>query len=153
MRLSGSFICAGEGPVARSGRWKSANTLRWLGPVPAGWSLAWYGMNCRCGAAAVVLLILSACNTLAEEVDVRNRGRVSLDDFDCSRIESSFIRRICYDEENKYLLVQLGSSWYHYCDVPDAVATGLVEAQSPARYFNANVRARFGCRVDQVPRY
>jgi hypothetical protein len=43
MRLSGSFICAGERPVGRSGHWKLHNTLRWLGPVPAGWSLAWCG--------------------------------------------------------------------------------------------------------------
>ena len=98
-------------------------------------------------------LMLLAPSALAEEVDVRNRGPLSLDAFECSAVESSFIRRVCYDDENWYLLIQLGSTWYHYCNVPDATATGLIEAESAARYFNAKVRGRFDCRANQAPRY
>jgi hypothetical protein len=102
--------------------------------------------------AAFAALMLFVPSALAEDVDVRFRGRVSLDDFDCSVVQSSFIRRVCYDEENRYMLVQLGSVWYHYCNVPDELATGLLETESAARYFNANVRGRFGCRANQAPR-
>jgi KTSC domain len=99
--------------------------------------------------AAIMLLVPPA---LAAEVDVRHRGRLSLDDFDCSAVESSFIRRVCYDEENRYMLIQFGSVWYHYCNVPVEMVTGLLEAESAGRYFNANVRGRFGCRANQAPR-
>ena len=104
----------------------------------------------RLVAFAVLMLLIPSA--LAEEVDVRHRGRLSLDDFDCSAVEGSFIRRVCYDEENRYMLIQLGSVWYHYCNVPDETVTDLLEAKSASRYFNANVRGRFGCRINQVPR-
>ena len=98
-------------------------------------------------------LMLLAPSALAEEVDVRNRGPLSLDAFECSAVESSFIRRVCYDDENRYLLIRLGNTWYHYCNVPDETVTALIEAESAGRYFNANVRGKFDCRTNQPPRY
>ena len=70
----------------------------------------WSGVKHRRHVAAVATLVFLASAASAEEVDVRHRGRLSLEDFDCSRIESSFIRRACYDEANRYLLLQLGST-------------------------------------------
>ena len=65
---------------------------------------------------------------------LRQRGPLSLDAFECSAVESSFIRRVCYDDENRYLLIRLGSTWYHYCNVPDETVTALIEAESAGRY-------------------
>ena len=96
----------------------------------------------RIGAVAVLVLLAPA---LAEEVDVRQRGRLSLDEFNCARMESSFIRRVCYDEGNRYLLIQLGSTWRQYCNVPEETASALIEAESAARFFNAHVRGKFVC--------
>lgn len=110
-------------------------------------------MKARDWVVAFAALAASASLVPAQEVNVRNRGRLSLDAFDCSTVESSFIRRVCYDEAHQYLLIQLGSSWYDYCDVPYATVQGLLEAESLARYFNANVRGQFDCRANQVPRY
>jgi KTSC domain-containing protein len=89
-------------------------------------------------------VVLLAPAGLSEEVDVRQRGRLNLDDFDCSRIERSFIRRVCYDEANRYL-VQLGSAWRQYCNVPEGTASGLIEAESASRFFNAHIRGKFVC--------
>jgi hypothetical protein len=50
--------------------------------------------------AAIAAFNVVAPSALAEEVDVGYRGRLSLDDFDCSAVQSSFIHRVCYDEEN-----------------------------------------------------
>jgi hypothetical protein len=61
--------------------------------------------------------------TLAEEVDVRQRGRLSLDEFDCARMKSGLIRRVCYDETNRYLLIRLGSMWRQYWNVPEETAS------------------------------
>jgi hypothetical protein len=105
----------------------------------------------RTTAFAVLTLLTPA--VLAEEVDVRDRGRLSLDELDCSRIESSFIRRVCYDEANRYMLVQLGSTWRHYCNVPEGTASALIEAESAARYFNSHIRGKFDCGGRAVPRY
>jgi hypothetical protein len=95
------------------------------------------------GAFAVLVLLAPA--VLAEEVDVRQRGRLSLDEFNCAWMESSFIRRACYDHANRYLLIQLGSTWRQYCGVPEETASALIEAESAARFFNAHIRGKFVC--------
>jgi KTSC domain len=93
----------------------------------------------------VAVLVLLAPAALADEVDVRQRGRLSLDEFNCARMESSFIRRVCYDKANRYLLIQLGSTWREYCNVPEETASTLIEAESAARFFNAHIRGKFVC--------
>jgi hypothetical protein len=42
--------------------------------------------------------------------------------------------------------MQLGSTWYHYCNVPETTITALIEAESAGRYFNGNMRGKFDCR-------
>jgi hypothetical protein len=103
------------------------------------------GMHPRRDIGVVAVLVLLAHAVLAEEVDVRQRGRLSLDEFNCARMESSFIRRACYDEANRYLLIQLGSTWRQYCNVPEETASALIEAESAARFFNAHIRGKFVC--------
>jgi hypothetical protein len=101
------------------------------------------GMHPRRHIGAIAMLVL--LGPVAEEVDVRQRGRLSLDDFNCARMESSFIRRVCYDEANRYLLIQLGSIWRQYCNVPEETASALIEAESAARFFNVHIRGKFVC--------
>ena len=102
--------------------------------------------------AVVALAELTHC-VFAEEVDVRYRGKVDLEPFDCTDVKSSFLRRVCYDYDNNYLLVQLGSVWYHYCNVPEETVNSLIETDSPAEYFNAQVRNKFSCSDRVVPQY
>jgi hypothetical protein len=49
--------------------------------------------------AAIAAFNVVAPSALAEEVDVGYRGRLSLDDFDCSAVQSSFIHRVCYGKQ------------------------------------------------------
>jgi hypothetical protein len=89
----------------------------------------------------------------AEIVHVQRRGPVDLENFICEPVEKSAIRRVCYDETNRYLLVQLGSVYLHYCEVDPHIPYDLLQAESPAKFFNAEIRGRFDCRTRHMPAY
>ena len=82
----------------------------------------------------------------AESVYVKYRGIVNLDDFRCSWVSSSFVDRICYQDEARYLLVSLNGTYYHYCGVPEHVFSSWLQASSKGRFYNAYVKGRYDCR-------
>jgi hypothetical protein len=56
----------------------------------------------------------------AETVNVKYRGPVDLAPFECHVItRSSFIRRVCYDASNEYMLIDLNGTFYHYCELTE----------------------------------
>lgn len=74
--------------------------------------------------AKVVAILFFACTlpVRAETVVVKYRGPVDLARMQCeSVIRSSFIRRLCYDPRERYVVVALDETYYHYCDVPAGV--------------------------------
>jgi hypothetical protein len=79
------------------------------------------------------------------------RGAVNLDCTDIDR--SSFVKRICYDRTNKYMLINLGGTYYHYCEIDGETVAGLVHADSIGRFFNANIKGQFDCPTHRVPNY
>jgi hypothetical protein len=105
------------------------------------------------------LVLLSATWAAAETVDVKYRGAVDLEPFACQDItRSSFINRVCYDEPNKYMIVQLKAVYYHYCELPKATLDAFLSAPSMGQYYNANIKGSgsdgpFDCRTHRVPKY
>ncbi len=90
----------------------------------------------------------------AESVNVKYRGEVNLKSFDCTDItRSSFIRRVCYDEANEYMLINLSGTYYHYCAIDDGTVSALLAADSMGRFYNASIKGHFSCRENRVPEY
>jgi hypothetical protein len=103
-------------------------------------------------AVAICLLVTLAAAVAAETVDVKYRGPVTLDHFNCSVIErSNFIRRVCYDRADAYMIVQLNDTYYHYCDIDKPTVDAFLGAESMGRYFNASIKGHFDCRTGHVP--
>ena len=64
--------------------------------------------------AFILALIFTANWQEAETVDVEDRGPVDLGIFDCRDItRSSVISRVCYDAENRRMLVQRHAVYRH----------------------------------------
>ena len=92
-----------------------------------------------------------ACNGT---VDVKYRGPVNLDRLSCGVIErSSFIRCLCYDPANAYMIVSLNGTYYHYCGIDKATVDSLKAADSMGRFFNASIKGHFDCRTGHIPAY
>jgi hypothetical protein len=90
----------------------------------------------------------------AESVYVKYRGEVDLSAFDCRDIaRSSFIRRVCYDQRNAYMLISLNGTFYHYCAIDAGTVSSLLSAPSMGQFYNASIKGSFDCRVHQVPGY
>ncbi len=95
----------------------------------------------------------------AETVDVKYRGPVDLKPFVCQDVtRSSFINRVCYDANEKYMLIQLKATYYHYCELPQAILTALLNAESIGKFHNANIKGSgsdgpYDCRTHRFPKY
>ena len=91
--------------------------------------------------AFIFALIFSANWQEAETVDVEDRGSVDLRAFDCHDItRSSVISRVCYDAENRRMLVQRHAVYRQYCDLPKDTLDAFLNAPSMGRFFNANIK-------------
>jgi len=97
----------------------------------------------------LLILLLSlgfATTSYAESVYVQYRGNVSLDGFYCEYTQSSFVNRICYQQQNYYVVVSLNGSYYHFCGVPYNAVSDWLYAYSKGSFFNKYIRGRFDCR-------
>lgn len=109
--------------------------------------------------AFILAFLFTATRQEAENVDVTDRGPVDLKAFTCQDVtRSSIIARVCYDEPNRYMLVQRNGVYDHYCELPKAKRDALLNAPSMGQYFNANIKADdrnengpYDCRRHKVP--
>lgn len=89
---------------------------------------------------------------------VKYHGPVSLDSFACVDVkESSDVNRICHDAAERYMIIQLGTTYYHYCAIDAATVRGLQTAASKRQYFESRIRGSgrdgpFDCRTHPIPR-
>lgn len=103
---------------------------------------------------AVTLFAFAASRGTSETVDVKYRGPVDLKYFSCSEIDrSSFIRRVCYDRANTYMVINLNGTYYHYCEIDGGTVDSLMAAESMGRFFNASIKGHFDCRINRIPAY
>src|SRR5262245_871356 len=101
-----------------------------------------------------LFLATGAARAQAESVDVKYRGPLDLAPFACTDVtRSSFIRRVCFDEAKSYMVISLNGTYYHYCGIPTTTVEALRDAESMGRFFNEQVKGRFDCRLNPVPKY
>ena len=102
-----------------------------------------------------VLTFTSLGSANAESVFVEYRGNVDLTPFKCEDVNrSSFIHRVCYDATERYMVILLQDTYYHYCEIGQETVTALVEAPSMGQYYNTHIRGiPFDCRTHKVPQY
>lgn len=69
------------------------------------------------------------------------------------KLHSSLVDAAWYDEKNEYLIIVLNGTAYHYCSVRSEIWDGLKSAPSLGRYYVANIKGRFDCRMFSAPEY
>jgi KTSC domain len=111
-------------------------------------------MKLASAISALMCLALSGFGAQAESAYVKYRGEIDLKHFECTDItRSSFIRRVCYDPRQEYMLISLNGTFYHYCEIDAGTVSSLLEAPSMGRFYNASIKGSFDCRVHRVPQY
>lgn len=85
---------------------------------------------------------------------MKYRGAVDLRHFHCDSVDrSSVVHRVCYDSRERYMLIDVAGTYYHYCDVPPETVTSLLASDSTGRYYNGSIKGLFDCRTGRVPAY
>jgi hypothetical protein len=84
----------------------------------------------------------------ADPVDIAAPYFESLDGSDSSVVGGAW-----FDSENKYLIINLQGTVYHYCGLDDSVWSSLKSAPSMGTYFQDYIKGSFDCRVFPVPVY
>jgi len=75
----------------------------------------------------------------AETVTVKYRGPVDLAPFACEWItRSSVVQRLCYDLRERYIIVNLTGTYYHYCEVVPGRGEAVCMRRTPVRALAAN---------------
>ncbi|WP_210241666.1 MULTISPECIES: KTSC domain-containing protein [unclassified Mesorhizobium] len=116
------------------------------------------GMKSRAAIAGVALLAASGL-LHAETVDVKYRGPVHLAKFQCTgELDSSVLKRVCYNPEYSYMLIRLKQTWYHYCEIDQGTVDALFAAESKGRFYDSSIKdsgtgGKFGCRDKPVPEF
>ncbi len=104
------------------------------------------------------VLVLMCQIAKAETVQVKYHGIVLLDAFTCADVkESSDVSRICYDKAERYMLIQLKTTYYHYCEIDAATMVNLQRASSKQQFFETHIRGSgsdgpFDCRTHPIPK-
>jgi hypothetical protein len=100
-------------------------------------------------------LIGAASAQTSQQVYVKYRdGLVDLRHFQCEDVSrSSFIKRVCYDGRNQYMVINLNGTYYHYCEIDRGTVSTLLAADSMGRYYNAAIKGNFDCRTHRIPTY
>jgi hypothetical protein len=111
-------------------------------------------MNAVLRSVLAVALVCAAGAASAERVYVKARGELDLAPFACESVSRSVnVKRICYDEREKYVLVSLKGIWYHFCGVPPATVSAWKKSSSKGRYYNDTIRSNFECSETSAPAY
>jgi hypothetical protein len=94
---------------------------------------------------ATLLLHLFAAEVGAETVDVKDRGPIDLQTFECRDItRSSILQRVCYDRAQRHLIVAVKGAYDRYCDLPAETFDALMVAPSMGQFFNRTIRGASG---------
>ena len=102
----------------------------------------------------VIVLCMYSLFTYAESVNVKYRGAVNIDSFECEWVNrSSLVNRLCFDPKESYAIVLLKSTYYHYCSVSSNVIDSWRASSSMGRFYLSNIKGNYDCRVNYMPKY
>ena len=104
---------------------------------------------------SMLLLVLSS-NTFAQDIYVKYRGMVDVSNGQFKHLslkDSKLIKSMYHDNGNSYLLVQLKSTYYHYCSIPQGEISNWRKSASLGRYYKRNIKGRYSCKGNPVPNY
>ena len=105
---------------------------------------------------SIFFILLCTTVLFSETIYVKYRGTVDVDNGHFTHLKlksSSLIKDMYYDKNNKYLLVQLKHTYYHYCSIPNSVVNSWIESPSLGRYYNSFIKGNYDCRVYPTPSY
>jgi hypothetical protein len=107
----------------------------------------------------LLFTLVSSTYAAAESIAVKYWGELNLKPFTCTDISrSSFINRVCFDEKEQFMVIQLRGTYYPYCEMPKQTLDTFMTASSMGKFYNANIKGSgkdgpYDCRTHRKPTY
>src|SRR3954463_16177205 len=107
-------------------------------------------------SVATALALLWTAPVVTENADVSGRGAIDLAPFACTDTpRSSIVQRVCYDEAQHYLLVNVRGRYFDHCELPAAIFNAFVAAPSMGQFYRQNIaasdrKAPFNCAAGRA---
>lgn len=117
------------------------------------YSWLYIGIAVLIGGAILYFLFLSPSSGYVTVKYRDDKVDISATNFEPLNKSDSTVKGAWYDSSNEYMVIKLGSTYYHYCGMPSSEWGGLKTASSPYEYYQDNVKGNFDCRVNPVPSY
>ena len=97
-------------------------------------------------------LCVLAAPVFAESINVKYQGVVDLESYDCQSVtQSSLVHRVCYDDTKRQMIIELGATYYAYCDIGVDAVDDLLAAKSMGKHYASTIKSnsnggRYDCR-------
>ncbi len=104
----------------------------------------------------VVILYAIFASPGSGYVNVKYRDdkvNISASNFEPLDKSDSTVKGAWYDRVNEYLVIKLGSTYYHYCGMPSSAWSGLKSSASLDEYYQQAIKGNFDCRENPIPSY
>jgi len=105
---------------------------------------------------AILYAIFSSSSSSSGYVSIKYRDdkvNVSASNFEPLDKSDSTVKGAWYDSGNEYMVIKLGSIYYHYCGMPSNVWSGFKSSASLDEYYQQDIKGNFDCREHPVPSY
>lgn len=117
------------------------------------YSWVYIGLVALIGGAVLYWLFFSPSSGYVKVKYRDDKVNVATSNFIALNRSDATIKGAWYDSGNKYMIIKLGSTYYHYCGMPSNAWLNFSSASSLYSAYQDYIKGNFDCRVNPVPRY
>ena len=117
------------------------------------YSWVYIGLAVLIGGAILYFLFFSSSSGYVKIKYRNDKVDISASNFEPLNKSDSTVKGAWYDSSNQYMVIKLGSTYYHYCGMPSSAWHDFSSASSLYSVYQDDIKGKFDCRVNPVPRY
>lgn len=117
------------------------------------YSWIYIGLAVLIGATILYFLFFSSSSGYVKIKYRDDKVNISASNFEPLNKSDPTVKGAWYDSDNQYMVIKLGSTYYHYCGMPSSAWRAFSSASSLYSAYQDDIKGNFDCRVNSVPSY
>lgn len=117
------------------------------------YSWIYVGLAVLIGGVILYALFLSPSSGYVKVKYRDDKVNISASNFEPLDKTDSTVKGAWYDSSNEYMIIELGSTYYHYCGMPSSEWSDFKATPAPYEYYQSSIKGNFDCRINPVPNY
>lgn len=117
------------------------------------YSWVYIGLAVLIGGAILYWLFFSPSSGYVNVKYRDDKVNVAASNFTALDRSDTTVKGAWYDSSNEYMIIKLGSTYYHYCGMPSSAWRNFSSSSSLYSAYQDDIKGNFDCRVNPVPSY